>query len=686
MPVDSSFQSPACAPAEAAGRTRETPFPLSLLETYMSIPAFPDNSVDADFGGDILTLDEFFDDSLFRLLKDNRGWTEEYLDEINDATHEELQNVGLMVEELRRMQKAGEQIVVVPDFDMDGVTSGVIAWAGLSELGFDVQLHVPDYRRGHDITPETIQDVRIQFPHAAAIITTDAGINSHAGLAEARKLGLHTLVTDHHVELAPGCNADIAVNPARIGETYAHPGICGAHVIHQVLTAYAGRYAQHKVTAIGLLRLFAGIGTVSDVMPLLYENRRMVRDAISIARLLYVPIPPDDVREYNVEDSILMILLRNHDHSPEFVGAFEGFALLMQAFREHRRPMLDANGDPILDWRGQPRLTPGKLLTSAELTEDFFGFQLAPAFNAVRRIEGDMADAFGVFTAATAEEKYAHATALLDGNEQRKELSAQYLRRLWAEVDGNDHVAQPLQAYGVYFTDAPVGMLGLLAASVTSSTGRPTVVARRPADPSGPVSGSARSPQWFPVISTLTPLGYTAIGHEHACGVHAADRNELLRLAVDMRDAAEALNRRAVASGELEHANQADLILGPTPDAHAGLVSVDALKDLADDIRALAPFGHGFERPVIELIVDLTKCGISTLGASDQHLRLVLPIGLKVLWWNAAHHLLVLRSLAKSNIPGGSLLRLRVTLGTSKFRGEESVQAVVDRAVGNGIE
>lgn len=648
----------------------------------MSLLAFPDDITTADLDGDILTLTDFFDDSLFQVVKKNKGWTEEYLDEINDPAHDELQNIDVMVEELRRIQQTGEQIVVVPDFDMDGVTSGVIAWAGLNELGFDARLHIPDYRRGHEITPEAVQDVRVEFPNATAILTTDAGINSHAGIAEARKLGLRTLVTDHHVELAPGSNADVAVNPAGIGETYAHPGICGAHVIHQVLTAYAGRFAQHKASAIGLLRLFAGIGTVSDVMPLLFENRKMVRDALSVARLLYVPIPPDDVRRYDVEEAILMILLRNNDHHPAFVGVFEGFALLMKAFREHRIPMLDQNGDPVLDGRGKPRLTPGRLLSSSELTEEFIGFQLAPVFNAVRRIEGNIADAFGVFTAPTAEEKYAHATVLLDGNEQRKKQSAQHLHRLWAEVEKGDPVAQPLQACGVYFTDAPAGMLGLLAASVMSRTGRPTIVVRRPDDPDGPISGSARSPEWFPVISTLVPLGYTAVGHEHACGIHAADRDELFRLAVDLHHEAQASNARAVASGELERAGTADLILGPTPDAHAGLVSVDALKELAEDLGSLRPFGHGFERPVIELIVDLARCGMSTLGASDQHLRLVLPIGLKVLWWNAAQHLLILRQLAKSAIPGGSLLRLRVTLSTNTFRGEQSVQAVVDRVIG----
>lgn len=631
--------------------------------------------------GDVFLLDEPWENTLFLKLKENRGWTDQYLSEINDPSHDELQNVDEMTSELHRIRMADEQIVVVPDFDMDGVASGVIAWAGLSELGFDAELFAPDYRQGHDITPETINRVREQFPDAAAIITTDAGINSHAGLARARRLGLKTLVTDHHVELWPGSNADVAVNPAGMGETYAHPGICGAAVIHHVLTAYASRFAQDKASSIGLLRLFAGIGTVSDVMPLLYENRKMVRDSLSVARLLYVPIPIEEVREYNVEDSILLTLLRIHDHHPAFVGAFEGFALLMKAFREHRLPVYDADGNQVLDWRGRPRLTIGQLLSSTELNEDFYAYKLAPAFNAVRRIEGAMEDAFGVFTADTADEKYAHAMTLLDGNERRKVLSAEHLDRLWAEIDDPDPARQPLRHCDVYLTDAPRGMLGLMAAAVMARTGRPTAVLRRTDSLNEPMSGSVRSPGWFPVITTLTPFGHTVVGHEHACGIHVNSFTDLIRFAMRFHQEARALNTRAIRSGELERANAADLVLGAAPDADADLVSLDAISELADGIRSLAPFGHGFTRPVIELVVDLSRCAMSTLGASSQHLRLVLPIGLKVLWWNAAHHLPVLREFTKRHVPGGSVVRMHVTLESTTFRGEETVHAVVERVV-----
>lgn len=624
---------------------------------------------------DLPSIGGFEDSSLFSILRRKRGWTDEYLSEINDPHHDELQNVEQMAAALHRIRLSGEQIVVLPDFDMDGITSGVLGYAGLSELGFNAALYIPDYRRGHDITVEAVRELRAQFPDARAIITCDGGINSNEGIAEARALGFMTLVTDHHMELPPGSVADIAVNPVRIGETYEHPGICGAYVLHQVLTAYTTRYQPALSGSISKLKLFAGIGTVSDVMPLFFENRKMVRDSISLARLLYLSIPAEDlVTEYDVEKTTLLQLLRSQSHHPAFVSAFEGFALMMQAFREHVKPLTDADGNPVLDRYGNPAYAKGKLLSMSDLTEEFYAFYLAPAFNAIRRVGGSMHDAFGVFTAPTAAQKFEHAKAIIDGNELRKELSATYLERLWEEQ-------QPLAEHGVFFTQAPVGMLGLIANSLMEETGFPAVVVRDPQHPDEPVGGSARSPFWFPIISTMTGHGFTAVGHENACGVRAGGLAELIRFGEIMRAEAEAIHARMLVSGELEAAQGADLVLGPAGDCDAGLVDVEELKDLALSIDGLAPFGHGFPRPEIELVVDLARCASGTLGSDKQHLKIVLPIGMKVLWWNAADKLLDLQELAASPVPGESVIRLRARLGINAFRGIESVQAVVERMV-----
>ncbi|WP_455952086.1 DHH family phosphoesterase [Arcanobacterium haemolyticum] len=103
-------------------------------------------------------------------------------------------------------------LVVVPDFDTDGICAGMILYAGLSELGLDVRLHVPDYHLGHEIQPEVIDAVVAAHPDAKAVITCDAGTNSTGALQRANELSLLALVTDHHVEEETSL-AHVIVNP-----------------------------------------------------------------------------------------------------------------------------------------------------------------------------------------------------------------------------------------------------------------------------------------------------------------------------------------------------------------------------------------------------------------------------------------------------------------------------------------
>lgn len=619
--------------------------------------------------------------SPLRTLLDRRGWTPEVVEAINDPSHGQLKDSDALAARLHLAKARGEQVVVLPDFDMDGVTSGVLAWAGLAELGIDVGLYVPDYRRGHDVTPEAVQEAHEQFPRATVMITTDSGVNSHEGIGHGRSLGISMLVTDHHVQLDERSPAEVVVDPERIDEDYAHPGICGAYVIYQCLMTYARAYAPEKLSSIRLLSLFAGIGTVSDVMPLLYENRKVVRDSLSIARLLWHPVKDADlVTEYDPEKSVLMQVLRSDpSHAPEFVSAFEGFAVALKAFREHGPlvPRVDSRtGGPLIGEDGEPvmKRSQGKLRQISHIEEGFYGFYLAPAFNAIRRVGGSMHDAFGVFTAPSAEQKLAHAEAVIDVNEERKRLTEEWMAEL------EDELAEGLQPYahvGVWLTEAPGGMLGLMASKLMREDGRPVAVIRRQADPSAPMGGSMRSPSWYPVISTLTPLGFTAVGHENACGVRLRDAAHLAELAEALPASADAVLSAIVeAGGSVEE--KVDLVLGSAPDADHPLDSVDDMMELARGIDGLRPFGHGFRRPEVELVVDLSKCSFAPLGSKQDHLRITLPIGMKMLWWGAAERISEMKELAESSVPGGSVVRFRVSLSINAFMGAESVQAVVE--------
>lgn len=598
--------------------------------------------------------------ALFSLLRERMGWTDEFLEQINDPTHPPLRDLDEIVKGLHWIKTTGQKLVVMPDFDMDGISAGVLGYAGFSELGFNVELYVPDYRRGHDILPEAVDELVARHPGVNAIITCDAGVNSHEGLQRARDLGLVVLVTDHHLQLptesdgSASSPAHVIVDPERIDENYPHPAICGAFVLYQVLVAYTEAHAPAQLSDITLLKLFAGLGTVGDVMPLQFENRQLVRDSLSLARMLRHTLPKaDQVTSYEVNKSILMTILEAGSHHPAFTAAFRGFAYVLQSWRAH-----------------------GTLDTSQDIRADFYGFYVAPAFNALRRIGAPMETAFGVFTAPTADEQFENAMQILLWNEERKQLVEQWLE----EMAGRD---QPLAPH-VWFTNAPTGMLGLIAGKKLSEHGVPVIVVRDPGDVNNPHSGSARAPMWFQIITTLTSAGYTALGHQQACGVQAnsfADMVEIAQLLAD--ESAALLAQLELLKQGPDAPLEYDLALGH--DAHGHTVPDGALGDaeelleLARRIDLLAPFGHEFRRPRVRLIVNLSRCSLNVLGEEETHLRVILPNGMKMLWWNAADRLQDLKDRAESPIPGENIVEFDVDLSVNQFLGDESPQAIVQR-------
>lgn len=589
---------------------------------------------------------------LFAILCRRRGWTDEYLTAIESTDHDELLGLPEIVEALHEARVRGQKITIAPDFDMDGISSGVLGYAGLSELGFDVAMHLPDYRRGHDLSPEDIEEIEARWPNTKVLLTCDRGVNSHRGIAAARAKGWTTLVTDHHEELEPGSTADVTVDPCRMDETYSHPGICGAHVLYQVLEAYARIHRPEKLWEIRLLRLFAGLGTVSDVMPVLYENRQLIRDSLSIARLLWVK-PPKPNGPYgdpmphliDVEKSTLMQLLNIKHHHPVFVNAFRGFALVLKAFTQF-----------------------GKVRDVDDLDEGFYGFYLAPAMNSPRRTGASLAPCFMAFTGPDAETMLEAAHQVIQNNELRKQMTIEHLAEL---TKGH----QPLAPW-VYFSDAYPGMFGLLASQMMERNGHVVAVLNRPTGPDDYVSGSGRAPSGFEIISTLEGRpGMRAIGHQQACGVKV-DRAELLGDLAATFSEATAAAMLAVDSDVVP----GDLVLGPDDDCDADLDDVQPLFELVRRVESLKPFGHGFTEPYVQIALEPLGLRVDRTGSERQHLRLVTRSGLSCLWWNAAedHFEELSRYSRSASRTSRGTLRFTARLQLNTFRGDTRVQAVIE--------
>lgn len=171
---------------------------------------------------------------------------------------------------------AGERIGILGDFDADGVTSSVIMRETLEALGIDPVIHIPHkVNEGHGLSDKAIA----HFHEAGVrlILTLDCGMMNHREIAEASALGMETIVIDHHhvPETLPPAFA--IINPKLPEDTYPFRDLCGAGTSFKVASALYRRLLPKQVDNLKWLLDVAAIGTVADVMPLIGENRVIVK-------------------------------------------------------------------------------------------------------------------------------------------------------------------------------------------------------------------------------------------------------------------------------------------------------------------------------------------------------------------------------------------------------------------------
>ncbi len=176
------------------------------------------------------------------------------------------------VEAIEAALDAQQRIVVYGDYDVDGITATVILYSYLQALGADVDFYIPNREtEGYGLNARAIEEIGRQG--CALLITVDNGIAAVEEVALAQSLGMTVVVTDHHQppEILPDC---IAVDPHRPDCSSRFKELCGAAVAFKLVAAleggdYEGAFEQYA-------ELLA-LATIADVVPLVGENRTLVR-------------------------------------------------------------------------------------------------------------------------------------------------------------------------------------------------------------------------------------------------------------------------------------------------------------------------------------------------------------------------------------------------------------------------
>jgi len=193
----------------------------------------------------------------------------------------ELPDMDKAVERIRRALTTGEKITVFGDYDADGICSTSLLTRVLRALGGDVEAFIPNrLDDGYGLSPDSLT-VCIEQYHPSLIVTVDCGTNSADSVEKAKEFGVDVVITDHHEPDSSIADAVAVVNPKRV-ENHPDSILAGVGVAFKLCHALvkAGRDADDPSSAAIDLKDyldFVAVATVTDMVPLLGENRILVR-------------------------------------------------------------------------------------------------------------------------------------------------------------------------------------------------------------------------------------------------------------------------------------------------------------------------------------------------------------------------------------------------------------------------
>ncbi len=392
------------------------------------------------------------------------AYARKFLDRNDRTLHDPhlLPDATGLIARLRAAGDEGEPILVVGDFDADGLTGAAIMIRALRAVGAIAEGYIPQRDGdGHGI-PEGAIAAALE-DGVELILAVDCGTGDRARVAEALEAGILVGIIDHHAVPPEPAQAAWLVNPNRPDSRYPFPNLAGSGLAFKIAQGILADHPQRR-ELLAELSVLAMVGGIADMVPVADEFRVIVRSALKVMN---------------------------------GAGAMPvGIAALLRA----------AGAEPPY---------------RAEVS----GFTIAPRINAAGRI-GDAAPALALLTTDDPAEATELASLLEGINLERKEMTKVAIdeaRSLLGLVTGSTRdEARAFLGDGLVAARGPwsVGLIGLIAGRLSEETGRPALVAHDDGDGT-PLRASVRAPKGFAVAAALQEASELLIrhgGHDGAGG------------------------------------------------------------------------------------------------------------------------------------------------------------------------
>ena len=175
--------------------------------------------------------------------------------------------VNKILESIERKNK----IIIYGDYDADGITSITVLKSFFKDIGIDVSTYIPNrLEEGYGLNKPAIE--KIANEGYELMITVDCGISAIQEIDYANKLGIETIVTDHHEVGESLPNAIAIVDAKRKDNIYPCRDLAGVGVVFKLIQALSIKLNLKEESYLKYLDIVC-IGTISDIVPLIDENR-----------------------------------------------------------------------------------------------------------------------------------------------------------------------------------------------------------------------------------------------------------------------------------------------------------------------------------------------------------------------------------------------------------------------------
>lgn len=200
---------------------------------------------------------------------------EEYLNPKTLLDPYKLNGMQELVERLTLAREMKDRVLIFGDYDVDGISATAIMLKTLKEFGIKADYYLPNrFVDGYGLTNKVIDKLSDKF-NPNLIVTVDCGISCYQEVEYGKSKGIDIIVTDHH-EIPDILPDTIVVNAKIEGQEYANRELCGTGVAYKIAEALLGRGEAEKYLPI------AAIATISDIVPLLNENRTIVARGLKL--------------------------------------------------------------------------------------------------------------------------------------------------------------------------------------------------------------------------------------------------------------------------------------------------------------------------------------------------------------------------------------------------------------------